>query len=467
MLLTLTTTHSPATDLGFLLRKHPDRIHEFALSFGTARVFFPEASPERCTAALLVDVDPVGLVRRKRGPGGESFALEQYVNDRPYVGSSFLAVAIGEVFGSALSGRAPERPELADLAIPLEARIPALPARGGAAFLRRLFEPLGYLVETESRALDPQHPDWGESSALGVTLRGCVRLRDLLSHLTVLVPVLDAHKHYWVGNAEVEKLLRRGEGWLAEHPEREAIALGYLMQRRGLARAALERLERSAESDDGDAEERNVAEEAAIERPLSLAAQRAGAVLAVIRDVGAATVGDLGCGEGSFLRPLLAEKALTRIVGLDVSLRSLEIAEKRLRLDRLSPAKRKRIELLHGSLTYRDPRLEGLDALTLIEVIEHVEPDRLGALERCVFEHAHPDTVVVTTPNVEYNARFESLPAGSFRHRDHRFEWTRAEFAAWAGGVAERRGYSVRISGVGPEDAELGAPTQLAVFRRD
>src|SRR5262249_32662607 len=153
--------------------------------------------------------------------------------------SSFLAVAIGEVFGSALSGRAPERPELAEQRIPLEARIPALPSRGGDAFLRRLFEPLGYQIETEIRPLDAAQPEWGDSPALGVTLRGRVRLRELLCHLTVLVPVLDAHKHYWVGHAEVEKLLRRGEGWLAEHPEREAIALGYLMKRRGLARAAL------------------------------------------------------------------------------------------------------------------------------------------------------------------------------------------------------------------------------------
>jgi 3' terminal RNA ribose 2'-O-methyltransferase Hen1 len=162
MLLTVTTTHTPATDLGFLLHKNPARPQAFDLSFGRAHVFYPEAGESRCTAALLLDVDPVGLVRGRRGPAGEGFALEQYVNDRPYVASSLMSVAIAQVFASALHGTSRERPELAAAAIPLVAKIAALPCRGGEAFLRSLFEPLGYTVAATRAPLDETFPEWGE-----------------------------------------------------------------------------------------------------------------------------------------------------------------------------------------------------------------------------------------------------------------------------------------------------------------
>jgi len=465
MLLTITTTHEPATDLGFLLHKHPERVQAFALSFGKAHVFYPEASPSRCTAALLVEVDPIGLVRGRRGPAGDGFALDQYVNDRPYVASSFLAVAIGEVFGTALAGRSTHHEELVRAALPFEARIPSLPSRGGAALVERLFLPLGYEVDARGGLLDSSFPDWGRSPYLDVTLRTRARLQELLQHLTVLIPVLDGDKHYWIGDDEVEKLLRRGEGWLAVHPERELIAERYLKRRSHLVRAALARL---SEEDQPEPEAPSAGdrEEEAVERPLSLAAQRTGAVLAVLRDAGARRVADLGCGEGHLLRALLDETSFERVIGMDVSLRALEIAERRLGLDRLPPLKRERIQLLHGSLTYRDERIAGLDALTLIEVVEHLDPSRLGAFERCVFELAKPGLVVVTTPNVEYNVRFAELPAGRMRHRDHRFEWTRAEFASWTDSIAARFGYSGRRIGIGPEDAALGAPTQMGIFRR-
>jgi 3' terminal RNA ribose 2'-O-methyltransferase Hen1 len=465
VLLTLSTTLEPATDLGFLLHKHPDRVQEFALSFGKAYVFYPEASPSRCTAALLVEVDPIGLVRGRRGPAGDGFALEQYVNDRPYVASSFLAVAISEVFGTALAGRSAQHETLANTALPFEVRLPSLPSRGGASLVERLFSPLGYQVETREGLLDTSFPDWGPSPVLDVTLRASLRLQALLRHLTVLIPALDGDKHYWIGDDEVEKLLRRGEGWLSSHPERELIADRYLKRRASLVRAALARLV----ADEPAGAEGPIAgdcEEEKVERPLSLAAQRSGAVLAVLRDSGARSVADLGCGEGHLLRALLDEPGFERILGLDVSLRALEVAERRLGLERLPPRKRERIQLLHGSLSYRDARLAGFDALTLIEVMEHLDPPRLAALERCVFEFAKPGVVIVTTPNVEYNVRFADLPAGRLRHRDHRFEWTRAEFAAWTDGVAERFGYAARRIGIGPEDADVGTPTQMAIFRR-
>lgn len=466
MLLTLTSTTAPATDLGYLLHKSPFRAHAFDLTFGKAHVFYPEAAADRCTAALLLEVDPIGLVRGRRGPAGEGRMLEQYVNDRPYVGSSFLSVAIAEVFGTALSGRSKERPELAAREIPLEARISALPCRGGESFLRRLFEPLGYRLTAHQLPLDEKNPDWGPSRYFNVTLTGTKRLCDLLTHLYVLVPVLDDDKHYWVGDDEVDKLVRRGEGWLATHPEREIIARRYLKHQRSLARQALEQIMAEDLPPPDEAQATHAQEEAAIESRISLNEQRLGAVIAALKQSGAKRVLDLGCGEGQLLRALLKEKVFEEIVGVDVSHRALEIASDRLRLERMPDHQRERVKLLHGSLTYRDKRLAGYDAAAVVEVIEHLDAPRLAAFQRAVFEVARPGTVIVTTPNAEYNVRFENLPAGRFRHKDHRFEWSRAEFQAWAKRVADRFQYGVRFVAVGPEDAAVGSPTQMAVFAR-
>ncbi len=464
LLLTITNSTKPATDLGYLLHKSPDRLHSFELAFGRAHVFYPEATAERCTAALLLDVDPVGLVRNRRGPAGEGGTLEQYVNDRPYVASSFLSVALARVFTTAMTGRSKHRPELAQMPLPLEAKLAVLPCRGGEDLLKRLFEPLGYRVEAERLPLDEKFPEWGESAYFRVSLAAQVRLQELLAHLYVLVPVLDDEKHYWVGEDEVEKLLRRGEGWLGHHPERELITRRYLKYQFRLTRAALARLTEEDQPDPDEALAQHEAEESSVEEKINLNQQRIGTVLAALRQSGARCVLDLGCGEGRLLSALLADRSFSEIVGVDVSHRALERAAERLHLDRLPPRQRERIRLLHGSLTYRDKRLAGYDAAAVVEVIEHLDPPRLAAFERVLFEYARPSVIVLTTPNREYNVRFESLPAGRFRHRDHRFEWTRAELRDWASRMAGRFGYEFRLLPVGADDPEVGSPTQMAIF---
>ena len=466
MLLTIATTHQPATDLGYLLHKNPGRRHEAELSFGTAHLFYPEASDQRCRAALLLDIDPVGLVRGRSGAASK-FALGGYVNDRPYAASSFLCVALAKLLGTAMSGRSKERPELAATAIPLEIGVPVLPCRGGQPLLRRLFEPLGYAVTATALPLDQERfPDWGDSGYLAVTLAATARLADVLQHLSVLLPVLDDDKHYFVGGDEVTKLLRRGGQWLAVHPERELIARRYLRHDRRLTRDALAALvaDEGGDPDRSDAEQ-DAAEEAADTR-IGLHDQRIAAVTAAVAGSGARRVLDLGCGSGKLMTALLRLPQLELVTGLDVSHHALQVAARRLHLDRLSPRERARVDLLHGSLTYRDSRLAGYDAAVLMEVIEHLDPPRLGALERSVFGWARPGTVVVTTPNAEYNELFPGLAAGATRHRDHRFEWTRAQFGDWAGAVASRHGYQVTSSGIGPQDERRGCPTQLAVFSR-
>ncbi len=460
MLLTITYTGSPATDLGHLLHKHPERVQTTDLSFGSAHVFYPEVSADRCTAAILLEVDSVGAVR---GPGS---TLDHYVNDRPYVSSSMMSVALSRVFGTAMSGRSKDRQELADRPIPLECRISAVRCRPGSPFVREVFEPLGYQVSTREDTLDPEFEEWGPSPYLSVELKGTQRLRDLLEHIYVLIPVLDDAKHYWVGDDEVEKLLRRGAGWLETHPIRERIVRRYLRHQRALTREAVRLLAGDEASDPDTVSSQRDAAEAEVERAISLNEQRIGSVISALRASKATSVVDLGCGEGRLLVALTKVRELGRIAGLDVSSRALERAEKRLRLDQMAPAARDRFTLMHGSLLYRDERLAQFEAATLIEVIEHLDPPRFAAFERVVFEHARPRVVIVTTPNREYNELFPNLPAGKLRHGDHRFEWTRREFENWTASTGRRFGYECRFLPVGTVDPNKGPPTQMAIFER-
>lgn len=448
MLLTLTTTRKPATDLGYLLVKHPGKVHSFDVPTGTAYVLYPEATDERCTAALMLDVDP-RLLRAQR----DAFELSQYVNDRPYAASSLLASALAKVFRSALRGASKDRPELAATAIPLEVRVPVL--RGTPDLVTRLFAPLGWSVTATPIRFEAELG--GGSRYVDLSLTGELRVADALNHLYVLLPVLDDGKHYWVAPDEIEKLLRSGEGWLAGHPEKVLIARRYLAHRTSLTAAALQALE----SDLPPVTEEEA--ELPVPRRAPLAEQRRDAVLAALTEVGASRVLDLGCGTGALLSALVKDRSFTEIVGADVATRSLEQAARRLRLDRLPERQKDRIKLIQTALTYRDDRLRGFDAAVLMEVIEHVDPPRLPALEAAVFGHAKPGAVVVTTPNVEYNVHYQGLTG--MRHSDHRFEWTRAEFADWASKTAAAYGYTVTIRGVGEVDETTGAPTQLALFK--
>jgi 3' terminal RNA ribose 2'-O-methyltransferase Hen1 len=463
MLLSLTLSRPDACDLGYLLGKNPARAQSFSLPFGSARIFYPERTFERCTAVLALEIDPIALVRGRHGDAG---LLSQYVNDRPFVASSFLSVAISRVYGSALAGRSPQRQDLADQALELEAKIAVVACRGGGRLLQGLFEPLGYQVQAIRHPLDPQFPQWGQSPYFTLTLKANCRLGELLSHLYVLLPVMDNEKHYFVGDDEVNKLLNHGEGWLSNHPLRDEITRRYLKYQSGLAREALARLDAgAADGNSGEETEGLTDSDDAPQRQerVRLHEIRLERVVEVLTQSGAKSVLDLGCGEGKLLRLLARKRTFEKIVGMDVSSRAVEIAQQRLER---AGVDFDRIQLLHGSLLYRDARLAGFDAAAVVEVVEHLDPPRLAAFERALFEFAQPNLVVLTTPNREFNVRFESLSAGAFRHADHRFEWTRAEFRAWAEKIAERFGYRFALSPLGPEEPELGAASQMAVFQR-
>jgi 3' terminal RNA ribose 2'-O-methyltransferase Hen1 len=463
MLLTITCTATDATDLGYLLHKNPGSVFETDTAFGKLTVFYTEATPDRCTVALVLEVDPIALVRGRGARG-----LDQYVNDRPYAASSLLSVAIATAFGSALNGRSRDRQARVGEKMPLVAKVVAVNCRGGAELLKRLFEPLGYQVEVEQEPLQLGSGTVTESGVFALTLSGVQTLQNLLSHLYVLLPVIDNAKHYYVGQEEADKLLKRGEGWLASHPARDLIAQRYLSYRSAIVRSTLDQLqliEDRAEPQE-ETDDRQAAEESIAEQPLRLNEIRMQAALdAVVQlEPAARRVLDLGCGEGNLLRKLLRETRIEKIVGVDVSSQALDRAQRNLMLDSLPDRQRDRLELLHGSLVYRDARFIGFDAALLIEVIEHLDPPRLNTAERVVFEHSRPRRVIITTPNAEYNATWPSLPAGKFRHGDHRFEWSRAEFQEWAVRTAAIYGYKVEFHPVGPESDALGSPTQMAVF---
>ena len=465
MLLKIATTYQPATDLGFLLRKNPANVHRADLPFGKSLFFYPEASQERCEAALLLEIDPIQLVRGRKSAKGDGM-LAHYVNDRPYAASSFLSVALNRVLRDAMAGRAKEREELAQTAIPLELEVTPLPCRGDDEIVHRLFEPLGYDVDTQSTLLDNAYPDWGDSPYRAVRLKATTRLADALAHLYVLIPVLDNAKHYWVGGDEVEKLIGKAGDWLQSHPERDLIANRYLRKRQ-FAQDALTLLdERFGVAEDEIEAPDQAAGEEALEKPMRLNDLRYEAVTAALLKTGARRVCDLGCGEGKLLRRLMQEKSIDFMLGVEVSTPELEKAERKLKLERMSPTQRNRIDVVRGSLVYEDSRLEGFDAITLVEVIEHVDAERLDALERVVFAKARPKTILVSTPNIEFNQTFENLEPGRLRHNDHRFEWTRAEFGAWATSVCTRQGYEVTFEGIGEAHDEFGHPTQMAVFTR-
>jgi 3' terminal RNA ribose 2'-O-methyltransferase Hen1 len=464
MLLTISTTHQPATDLGYLLHKHPAKCQTFSLSFGKAHVFYPEASSDRCTVALLLDIDPIQLVRGKSGGKDRSRTLEQYVNDRPYVASSFLSVAIAQVFGTAKLGKCKDREDLTQLSLPLFVRISAIKNNRGADFFRQLFEPLGYSITLQNYLLDEQFSNWGDSDYYSLELTNNLRLSELLNHLYVLIPVLDLEKHYWIGDDEVDKLLTTGTGWLASHPAKEIIANRYLKKFSRLTRSALAQLTIEENIDSDNAEEESNEEK--LEKPISLNQQRLTTVIEVLKQKEAHSLVDIGCGEGNLLRLLAQDNYFTKILGVDVAYRILEIAKEKLDRVNLAPIQRQRLNLIQGSLTYRDNRLSGYDAATVIEVIEHLDLDRLSSFERVLFEFAQPKIIVITTPNVEYNIKFSNLPQGKLRHRDHRFEWTRKEFQSWAQQIVDRYHYLVEFIAVGNEDAIVGSPTQMGLFSR-
>jgi 3' terminal RNA ribose 2'-O-methyltransferase Hen1 len=449
MLLTIQADISPGSDLGYLLHRHPEQVYTSPLPQGQLHLFYPEVTGHSATAALWLELAPVGSAR------------DLFGNDRPFVVSALMSQAIFQTLGLALDGLCPERPELADKPLNLMVRLVVVASRGGPSQLERLFEPLGYEVQTEPRPLDARFPEWGESPYYTLTLKGHKPLVELLNHLYLLLPVLNAPRHEGLDLDKLEKLLQRAEIWLEGHPDYEWILRQYPQERPSPTRQALERLlpERPEQA------ELDAAEEDKLEATIGLKEQRLDKVLELLLQHQVQSVVDLGCGEGLMLKRLMDASRIPRLMGIDVSIRELERAERRLLPDWLSERQKLRLQLIQGSVLYRDARYREIDAALLLEVIEHLEPFQLERLTRTLFGEQKPPLVLVSTPNREYNPRFD-LPAHELRHRDHRFEWDRREFRQWAELSAQSYGYRVEIHSIGEADPQFGPPAQLALFSR-
>ena len=484
MLLTITLTEPPATDLGFLLHKHPDRLQSFDVSAGQAHVFYPEAGEQRCTAALLLEIDPIGLVRghRRSGTGGpEAFSLAEYVNDRPYAASSMLAVALGKVFRTAMTGRCDARPDLAARALPLEIGIPALSCRGGTDLARRLLRPLGWDVQATRIPLDPELPEWGGSHYVTVQLTGRIRLADALSHLYVLLPVLDDSKHYWVDDAEIDKLLRAGGDWLATHPERELITHRYLAHQRQLTETAVARL---AEVDDTEPE---VLDNAVPESPdpASTRRHRPGPRRAGAPWPSSAAKPCWPCSATPCSQAQRRPASPTSAAGRAGWSRCCWAS----RPPPGSSASTCRTGRWNGppsGCTWTPCRTASASGWTCCSPRSPTPTRGWPAwTPRCSWRSSSTSTRRGSARwSRPCSARPGPAPSWSPRRTPSTTSasrtWPRArcgtritgssgpgpQFREWAAGVAGRRGYQVRFLPVGPDDPEVGPPTQLAVFTR-
>ncbi|AVQ11487.1 Uncharacterized protein XB16_1155 [Leptospira santarosai] len=462
MILKITTTYKPATDLGYLLHKHPDKLQSIDLSVGKAHLFYPEKSDERTTICILLDIDPIEMVRGSKNLGSDNFTLGNYVNDRPYVASSFLSAALVKAFSTAMNGKCKEKPELVEEKIPFEILISSIPVpKGGEILIRKFFEPLGYEIELSRLILDKKFPEWGESRYYNLKMKNTITTKNLLSHLYVLIPALDNNKHYFINEDEIEKLLQKGERWLKSHPEKEQIIRRYLINLNSLSRKAIQRLNEGEESDRTDDDLVAMSEQKKIKE--SFHQKRLKFVADKLIESGAERILDLGCGEGKLIRHLIKQKQFSEIVGIDVSYSELLKAKERLKFNEMPSKQKERIKLFQGSLTYKDNRLEGYDAAAVVEVIEHLDLNRLEAFEKVLFQCAKPKTVVLTTPNKEYNVVWENLKE-KMRHDDHRFEWTRSEFRDWSSRIGLKYNYKVELLPVGEEVESFGAPSQMAIF---
>ncbi len=475
MILTITYHGKNTQDLGYLLYKNPYRPQSVELPMGKAHIFFPDISDEKTTVALMLELDPLLLSKGKPGTG--EAGLFDYVNDRPYVSSSFMSGAMVKAFGTAMTGRCDSRQDLADSELQLEACVYMLPVRGDKSLIKRFWEPLGYDVDYDTFPIDERFPSWGESPYVNLHLKGKKKLSELLNQLYVLIPVFDLQKHYYVSEAEIGNLIKHGGDWLRNHPDMEYIARRYFSMAKSYAKIAIERL--SGKEDDifdtemsGNNIHTNVyssahpiEEQDGSKDQAPLDKMRLETVKYEVLRSGAHSVIDIGCGEGKLLALLIGESQIEKLAGTDVSLDALAKANKRMEHVMIAERQREKLSIFQGSLMYKDDRFLGYDTACVIEVIEHVEPEKLPVLEDILFGATAPGTVIITTPNRDFNANY-ALDEDELRHADHRFEWGLSEFSDWCNSICDRYGYTVEISGIGAKEGVDSYPTQMGVFRK-
>lgn len=446
MLLTINCEGPDAMDLSWLLHKRPNRFQAFNLGYGKAFVFFTEYSQNSCTACLLLEIMPDALNDLCKSKDGEF----QYVNSRQYLSSSLLAGAIGKAYSSAIKGTCQDKPDLVGKKHGFKVRINNFSCRLNPIFIDRIFSPLGYQIEWRNIQINDEYCTGGFICG-DLQLSIDATLQEILSHLYILLPVFDRQTHFWLDESQLQKFIRHCQGWLGRHPEKRLIINEYfgpvselkyrLMKHFGVIRPLADK-----------------------SRTPTFNQMRRSAISDVIAASGAKTIIDLGCGDGSFVFSLHGQNRYEKLAGMDASAQNIENARKK--FDSPFFHRRKSPEFFIGSITYRDKRISGYDAVILSEVIEHFEPERMDGVMRNILGEARPKLFVMTTPNKAYNQEFPFLEAGEFRHPDHRHEFGEDEFISFCEKYAAVFGYDLEISHVGVELSRIGSPTFMGIFKK-
>lgn len=441
MLMTITCKGSDAQDLSWLLHKRPDRFQAFNLPYGTAYVFFPEYSDNKCIVTLLLDVESSGLNDICKAKDGEF----QYVNPRQYLSGSLLSGAITKVFASAIKGVCEEKPELVDKVFNYEMEITSFSCRLNPDYIEKLFLPLGYEIDFTKPS--GQYSEIAQQFG-NLKLIARTTLQKLLSQLFILLPVFDRQLHFWIGESQLEKFIRHSTGWLENHPEKSFIINEYFWPASELKYRVLEYFNAIPSAD---------------EKAPGLNALRQEEIINSLIRHDATSILDLGCGNGSLLELLAQEKRFSKIAGMDIAARNIDEARKKL----CSPGRRlcEAEYVFVGSLTYKDKRISNYDALVLSEVIEHFELERMVLVMKNIFEHAKPRLFIMTTPNKAYNIEY-LLKYDEIRHPDHRHEFNEEEFTSFCQKFASQYNYELEMSSIGEKLPELGAPTLMGIFKK-
>ncbi|TDL78499.1 3' terminal RNA ribose 2'-O-methyltransferase Hen1 [Peribacillus frigoritolerans] len=445
MQLTIKATGDNVKAISYLLSKNPNNLYERNHKGHLVRLFYSKFEETELEVTIFVTPDPIDLVKNN----SNSYDITHYINDREFAVSSLFCSFIRSALGTALNGQPKEEySEWVNYRFSFQFEFGPVVSSLSDKQLKDLFEPIGYEVAISRPDIEYSFEMKDKSSARSICLKGMKTLQNGLRQLFVLIPVIDNYKHYYIDDKEIEKLERYGEGWLEDHPKRDYIY-----------RQSLRFKEIFSIVENKKTEEKK---EEKIEK-VRLNDLRYEKIIDFVNQMKPRSIVDFGSGEGKLSVRLGFADGVKEIMAVEPSqsatLKAIE------RFDKVKNKEKFVVpETIWGSLFYYDERLKGKDVMILCEVIEHIDEFRLPKVLDTILHDYQPNALIITTPNREYNEIYDM--EDHFRHNDHRFEWTRAEFRHWCEERNHRKIYDLQFEGIGEEHDRHGFPTQMCVFVR-
>ncbi|WP_141431100.1 3' terminal RNA ribose 2'-O-methyltransferase Hen1 [Bacillus sp. 03113] len=434
--------------LSYLIAKNPYNLYDRDEKSNRVRLVYTVFDEKEVEVVIFVTPDPVELVRNS----ANAFDITQYINDREFAVSSLFCTNIRKALGTALNGKPKEEyQKWVNHPFELHMNFGPVASHLSDENIVELLHPLGYIVEIERGETNYSFELKQRSSSRFIHLKGQQTIQQALRHLFILIPVIDNYKHYFIDEHEIEKLVRYGEGWLDSHPLRE-----YIIKQSLRFSELINQFPSLAKKDDE--------EEHSSAPKVRLNELRYQAVVEKIKSLSQrASIVDFGSGEGKLSVRLSNIPDVKEVLAVEPSetaqLRAIQRFEKAsYNQTHVSPTP------ILGSLFYYDERLLNKDVMILCEVIEHIDEYRLPNIMKTIFREYQPKTLIVTTPNREYNEVYAMDEI--VRHSDHRFEWTRQEFKSKCETWIKNVLYSMEFEGIGLEHEEYGHPTQMCTFVR-